>query len=62
MSEENLLMIGITAFTLAIVLALVTIGTANAAPNTRVLTYDIVCVEQGDSYCERYSVFKVVQE
>lgn len=55
-------MIGITAFTLAIVLALVTIGTANAAPNTRVLTYDIVCVEQGDSYCERYSVFKVVQE
>lgn len=55
-------MIGITIFVIAIVLALLTIGSANASPSTRVLAYEIVCVDNAPGYCNQYSVYKVVQE
>jgi hypothetical protein len=62
LNEETLLMIGITIFAIAIVLALLTIGSANASPSTRVLAYEIVCVDNAPGYCNQYSVYKVVQE
>lgn len=62
LSEENLLMLGITAFTIAIVVVLLTVGTANAEPSTRILTYEIVCTDASTHYCNHYNVYKVIRE
>lgn len=62
LSEENLLMAGITITILVIVAVMLSVGKAEARPSTRVLAYEIVCTDTSSGYCSNYNVYKVVQE
>ena len=60
--EENMLMLGITTIALAITFILISVGSANAEPSTRILTYEIVCTDASTHYCNHYNVYKVIRE